>query len=130
MTDVEFGLRALFARIFPPNDRSGAPEVRAEFDRAFARIGAKDELIPPARWHLKYLGVDPAFQRRGVGAILVSAGVDRAREEGVPAMLEASPNGKNLYEKLGFRVVGEMVLENTGVGGPVMRWDPPEAPVE
>jgi ribosomal protein S18 acetylase RimI-like enzyme len=75
---------------------------------------------------LKYLGVDPSFQRRGVGKMLVGAGMERAREEGVPAMLEASPNGKSLYEKLGFVVVGEMILQGVGagVGGPVMRWDP------
>jgi ribosomal protein S18 acetylase RimI-like enzyme len=96
-----------------------------QFEAALARIGEEDKLIPPARWHLKYVAVDPAFQRRGVGALLVRAGMERAREEGVPVMLEASPNGEKLYEKLGFVVVGEMLLRGAGVGGPVMRWDPP-----
>jgi hypothetical protein len=50
--------------------------------------------------------------------------MEMACEEGVPVMLEASPNGKRLYEKMGFVVVGEMVLPGAGVAGPVMRWDP------
>jgi len=124
--DLELHSRTLLARAFPPGDRSADPAARAELDRAAARIGAEDKLIPPARWHLKCLGVDPGFQRRGVGAMLVGAGMDRARAEGVPAMLESSPNGEGLYRKLGFRVVGEMALQEAGIAGPVMRWDPPE----
>jgi ribosomal protein S18 acetylase RimI-like enzyme len=105
--------------VWPIHDRSADPAARREFETAVAGITA-----PPARWHLKYVGVDPAFQRRGVGGLLVGAGMEMAYEEGVPVMLEASPNGKRLYEKMGFVVVGEMVLPGAGVAGPVMRWDP------
>lgn len=41
--------------------------------------------------------------------MLIEWGVQKAREDGVPAYLEASVQGKPVYEKCGFREVGEHV---------------------
>ena len=49
------------------------------------------------------------YRRQGAAKLLINWGVQRAREDGVPAYLEASPAGKPIYEKYGFREVGEAV---------------------
>ncbi|HEY6992460.1 MAG TPA: GNAT family N-acetyltransferase [Xanthobacteraceae bacterium] len=60
-------------------------------------------------WYLPLIGVDPALQGRGLGASLlrpVLAECDRAR---LPAYLESTnPRNRPLYERHGFRPVGEI----------------------
>lgn len=53
--------------------------------------------------------VGPKHQRKGVGSALVGAGLDEAKRHGVPVWLEASSAGRELYEKCGFRDVGEPI---------------------
>ncbi|KAF3934521.1 hypothetical protein ABW19_dt0206084 [Dactylella cylindrospora] len=55
------------------------------------------------QYHLNFLGVDPKYQRRGVGAAIVNWGVDKARKAGLSCSLEASQAGKRVYTKCGFR---------------------------
>ncbi|EST04854.1 GNAT domain protein [Kalmanozyma brasiliensis GHG001] len=57
-------------------------------------------------WFLKVLTIDPKFQRKGLGTLLVKWGTKRADREGVNAWLESSPMGKGAYLKAGFRVLG------------------------
>lgn len=69
--------------------------------------GPYAELAGPGEAELRMLAVDPAAQRRGVGAALVQAVLDRARAGGarrvllstMPAMAEA----QRLYRRFGFR---------------------------
>lgn len=42
--------------------------------------------------------------------MLLKWGLEKADEEGLESYLEASPVGKSLYEKLGFKEVGRLVL--------------------
>jgi GNAT superfamily N-acetyltransferase len=49
------------------------------------------------------------WRKQGAASLLISWGVQRAREDGVPAFLEASTAGKPVYEKAGFRQVGDSV---------------------
>lgn len=51
------------------------------------------------------LGVHPSQQGRGLGSKLLKWGLVRADAEGVEVYLSASPEGKPLYEKNGFRGV-------------------------
>jgi GNAT superfamily N-acetyltransferase len=46
--------------------------------------------------------VDPAYRRRGIGTRLLEAAVALARKHGAPR-LDATPQGKPLYARLGFR---------------------------
>jgi len=60
--------------------------------------------------------VDPHARRRGIAIALVRAAIARARACGVSRLtLGASPDGKPLYEKLGFvRNDDEMVFASRG----------------
>ena len=60
-------------------------------------------------WYLPLIGIDPAHQGRGLGGALMRHATDICDRDGVPAYLESS-NERNLslYERNGFRVVGEL----------------------
>ncbi|KAI9755470.1 MAG: hypothetical protein M4579_004261 [Chaenotheca gracillima] len=85
-------------------DKSQDLAAVRELDKSFPNImkGTNEH------WDLAVLGVAPAFQRRGVGAQLVSWGLEVAEREGVPVALAASPIGQRLYRKMGFREFGTM----------------------
>jgi ribosomal protein S18 acetylase RimI-like enzyme len=51
---------------------------------------------------LEILGVDPAYQGRGLASKLLKWGIARADEEGVEIYLSSSPEGRRMYEKYGF----------------------------
>jgi predicted N-acetyltransferase YhbS len=81
-------------------------------------------------WYLKVLAVHPGYQRKGVGAALVDWGIKHARARGEKVYLEATPFGKGLYLKKGFKTVGELHVgvEGDEVRLPCMLWDPATAP--
>nr|OQO27830.1 hypothetical protein B0A51_04665 [Rachicladosporium sp. CCFEE 5018] len=60
---------------------------------------------------LMYLCVAPKWRKQGVGTMCVQRGLDRCRELGIPAYLEASSEGVPVYQKLGFEEMG--VLRRT-----------------
>jgi len=67
-------------------------------------------------WFLQFLGVDPALQGRGLGSRLLHDVLDVADRNGEAAYLEAtSERNRALYERHGFRWVGDLLLP----GGPV-----------
>jgi ribosomal protein S18 acetylase RimI-like enzyme len=51
------------------------------------------------------LGVHPSYQGKGLGSKLLNWGLKRADDEGVEVFLSASPDGRPLYAKYGFREV-------------------------
>ncbi|KAK0634203.1 acyl-CoA N-acyltransferase [Immersiella caudata] len=73
-------------------------------------VEAKKQLGPDGyakMWYLIILAVDPSYQRRGIGRKLVRWGLDQAAAaEGQKVFLIATPEGKPLYESLGFQVLG------------------------
>ncbi len=76
-------------------------------------------------WHLAAVGVDPDHQGRGVGGRLLGAMLGRCDRQGVPAYLESS-NSRNVgfYERLGFRVTGEVATVDERVLLTLMWRDP------
>lgn len=74
------------------------------------------------------IAVHPKYQGRGVARKLVEWGIGKAKEEGVPIELSATPAGSELYTKLGFKKVGVWrwrpgMEGSDGKGGwDIMRW--------
>ncbi|KND88594.1 hypothetical protein TOPH_06744 [Tolypocladium ophioglossoides CBS 100239] len=68
--------------------------------------------------YLKQLHTDPAHQRRGAGSMLLKWGVAEADRLGLPTYLEATEEGRPLYEKHGFRPVGKLVTDLSEWNGP------------
>jgi ribosomal protein S18 acetylase RimI-like enzyme len=76
-------------------------------------------------YYLTFVGVEPEWQGRGLGAALMRPILDRCDEAKLPAYLEASsPRNRVLYERHGFEVTEEFAL---GHGSPPLwrMWRPP-----
>ncbi|KAJ5605563.1 hypothetical protein N7510_008344 [Penicillium lagena] len=97
-----------------------SPALFFDFHRAVAARRRKWVTGKPASI-LQILVVDPKFQGCGAGSALVRAGLEEADRHHVPAWLEASSAGLALYQKCGFRDVGEPIdfdlSEYGGQGG-------------
>ncbi|PGH36307.1 hypothetical protein GX50_00812 [[Emmonsia] crescens] len=80
----------------------------------------------PARpvWYLRSLAVDPDFSGRGLATQLVQWGIDRAKEDNIPAFLESSPAALGLYKRLGFVVVEDLPPLDNGHVLTIMYMDP------
>lgn len=60
-------------------------------------------------WILMHMVTRPSQRGRGAAGMLIEWGVKKAEENGVPAYLEAAKLAMPLYEKFGFRQVGELI---------------------
>ena len=74
-------------------------------------------------WELQNLATDPAFQRRGVGRMLIDWGQEQATLEGCPIGLTSSMVGELLYRKKGFRPYGAIPCEGFQ-DIPMFIWEP------
>jgi|SRR6185437_6081676 GNAT superfamily N-acetyltransferase len=62
-------------------------------------------------WYLKAIGVDPAWQGRGVAGLLLRSRLQGCDADGQPAYLEVSqPGGVALYERFGFERTGDLTM--------------------
>ena len=80
---------------------------------------------PEPHWFLAMLGVDPEWQRRGIGASLMQPIFDSADLDGLVCYLEA-PTAANAryYERRGFHVVTETDIPESDVHIWLMRREP------
>lgn len=61
--------------------------------------------------YLQIMGVDPAFQGRGFGGMLLGAVIDRGERAGTPVYLETeTEENVGLYERFGFTVMKKISL--------------------
>ncbi|WP_143748863.1 GNAT family N-acetyltransferase [Mesorhizobium sophorae] len=83
------------------------------------------QYAPEPHWYLAMLGVDPEWQRQGIGELLMQPVFDAADRDGIPCYLEA-PTLENAlyYQRRGFRVVGETDVPGSSVHIWMMRRDP------
>ncbi|WP_432758524.1 GNAT family N-acetyltransferase [Streptomyces virginiae] len=66
-------------------------------------------------WYLPALATDPAFQRAGIGTALMRQQLTQCERLGASVYLEASkPSNVPFYERLGFRITGEILLPGGG----------------
>lgn len=72
---------------------------------------------PPHDWVMASVGVDPRFQRRGIGRLVCSAGLQQIADAGQTCLVETSePTNVVFYERLGFEVFEQVRV----AGGPAV----------
>ena len=76
---------------------------------------------------LMYMATDKAWRKQGAATACVQWGIDRCKELGIPAYLEASEDGAPVYKRLGFEVMEDVHVEFDGQDAvfPAMIWWPP-----
>ena len=75
-----------------------------------------------AHWHLPLIGVDPAYQGKGVGSALLSHVLHMCDDQNVIAYLEAT-NQRNarLYKRHGFEALGSIQVGDSPEIIPMLR---------
>ncbi len=68
-------------------------------------------------WYLEFLATRPGEQGKGAAGKLLKWGLQKADEDGTEAYLEASPDGKPIYEHYGFEEVERLVVSLEGKEG-------------
>lgn len=91
-------------------------------EKAGEKLGAMAQLQKAhpdeTHFYLFTLGTHADAQSQGLGSRVIAPVLERCDAEGLPAFLESSnPRNVPFYERHGFRVVEEIVLEE---GGPIM----------
>lgn len=111
-------------------DRSVDHKAMRQFMRSVERDGfeywdsPKMKLQYESRWHTQSVVVSSAYQRRGIGRMLMAEVMRRAQDEEVVVGLEASGDGEKLYRSLGFELRGPFsMIVGPPVGG-IMMWTP------
>lgn len=75
-------------------------------------------------WFMQKLSVDPNWQRKGIGRMLLQWGLERAQEENVPVGLDSTEVGEILYRKVGFEKIGTFEMLEEGITFPILLWRP------
>lgn len=87
------------------------PFFKAALEHLGVNLKGVEDECDAGEFYIDTLAVKPEFRRRGVACELLKATVERAeRETGKPAGLlvdRDNPNARRLYEKVGFRKVGD-----------------------
>ncbi len=149
---LNYGLK--FGEVYVTDDVAGAsiwlkpgetditPERGAEigFDELPEKLGAeafgrfftalefmegyhKRDMTEP-HWYTMVLGVDPAFQGKGLGRALLEPVLERARADKVPVYLEtAQPANVSFYKNMGFEVLRELTEPSSGLPVWTFRFD-------
>jgi ribosomal protein S18 acetylase RimI-like enzyme len=77
---------------------------------------------PEAHWHLPLIGVDPAHQRRGIGAALLRQVLNACDSQNLLAYLEAtSALNVPLYERHGFEALASIQVADAPPVVPMLR---------
>lgn len=109
----EAALMALIEETLPPEKQATLAAVIEEMGRYHPQ---------EPHWYLPFVGVDPARQGQGIGTALLGPMLAACDAERLPAYLESSnPRNRPLYERLGFRVMGEIVAGDCPPVVPMLR---------
>ncbi|KAL1994165.1 hypothetical protein VTN49DRAFT_2834 [Thermomyces lanuginosus] len=69
------------------------------------------------RVELDLLIVDPKYQGRGIGKMLLKWGFEYAEKAKLPIYIEATEAGRPVYEKAGLKILLEDLFDSTQYGG-------------
>ena len=100
--------------------------VREGTNRFFAYGRAVEAMragaVPEPHWYLAGIGVDPSYQRRGIGTALLVPGIEGAAKAGLPcALITNSERNLDFYERSGFAVIQEGRTPDDGPRAWMMR---------
>lgn len=115
---VETGLAAVPGQI--------GPEAWGRFQRLLDHLDAlHPHYAPEPHWYLAMLGVDPAWQRQGLGEALMRPVFAAADRDGLSCYLEApTESNARYYERRGFRVLAETDVPGSDIHVWLMRREP------
>lgn len=102
--------------IWHPGALRYVPIFRRYLPQALATDAAIRKRLPrDERWmYLKYAGVRPDCQGKGLGGLAIRAGLAEAVQAGVPSVLEtATESNVALYRSLGYAVASEWQVDET-----------------
>lgn len=103
----------------PGDARRQLLQVLAYLEREHKRLMAQPH------WYLWAVGVEPAYQRQGIGGRLLQPILARADEEQVPCYVETQVESNlPFYRKWGFVVVGQGQVLDQGLPMWMMRREP------
>ena len=68
----------------------------------------------PRQISLRMMATHPEYWRKGAGRLAMQWGVDEADRQKVAVVMFASPLGKHLYERYGFRELGVVTVRVEG----------------
>lgn len=96
------------------------PEIAEDVEQVMQQMAGHHPAGP--HWYLPLIAADPNWIGQGLGALLLKHALRRCDEEGVPAYLESSnPRNISLYERHGFRIVGEIQHGSSPTLMPMLR---------
>lgn len=84
----------------------------------FGNLIAKHAKMMEGRkhWYLELIATRPEYQGKGAGGKLLRWGLERSDADGTETYLEASPAGKPVYERFGFKEEDRLVVDLEGKG--------------
>lgn len=104
----------LIAGIIIAYDGGKLHELRKQFFRRFKQefgheIDHVTDETEPGEWYIDSLAVFPEFRGQSIGSRLLQAAIDRSPADLKAGLLcsKTNPQAARLYEKLGFKCVGE-----------------------
>lgn len=66
---------------------------------------------------MDYIAVHPENRRKGVASFLVEGGIAEAEKAGVDIFVMAYKAGLNVYRRLGFTLLDQMIIDDSQWGG-------------
>ena len=63
------------------------------------------------------IAIDPKYQGRKAGALIVQWGINTGEQAGLPVYFESSPSTVGLYRKMGFELLQETIVHKAEVLG-------------
>jgi GNAT superfamily N-acetyltransferase len=65
------------------------------------------DMVPSVSWYLSIVGLNPAFQNKGLGSGLINPILEKSDEQNVSTYLETfTPRNMKFYKRLGFTSIG------------------------